>query len=138
MRVLLLEDDDHLRYTFRAALLQQDHAVTASANIAEAEDALLNQRPDVAILDLMVGNETSLPVADLTAVVSPNTEIIFVTGSGLFPHAELFHLQASVAAVLRKPVDIQHLIEIVSHIYRHPKPRMSHSDLRNAAGMAYS
>lgn len=121
MRVLLLEDDEHLRYTFSAAFMQHGFDVTASASIADAETSLLNQRPDVAVLDLMIGDETSLAVADLTALLSPSTEIIFVTGSGMFPHAELFHLQTSVAAVLRKPVDITQLIEIVSHIDRHPK-----------------
>jgi len=80
----------------------------------------LNQRPHVAVLDLMIGNETSLPIAHLMAVLSPKTEIIFVTGSGMFPHAELFNVPASVAAVLRKPVNIEQLIEVVSHIDRHP------------------
>lgn len=136
MRILLLEDNEYLRYTFSAALLQHGFDVTASDSIPEAENALLDQRPDVAVLDLMIGDETSLAVAELAAVLSPKTEIIFVTGSGMFPHAELFDLQVPVAAVLRKPVDIAHLVEIVSHIDRHPKSGMINSDLHTGGQTA--
>ena len=125
MRVLILEDDGNLRYTFAVAFSQQGHDVTQAACLQDAERALLENRPDVAVLDLMIGDQNSIDIASLLALLSPKTEIIFVTGSCKFPNAELFQLVAPVAAVLRKPVDVQHLVDLVSHIQTHrvPEPR---------------
>ncbi len=121
MHILLLEDDHAMRYTFSIELRRQGFDVTEAGNLQAAETALLVHRPDVAVLDLMIGREVSLNLAGLLALLSPGTETIFVTGSDMFPNAELFQMNIPVAAVLRKPVDLRQLTELLHHIDQHPR-----------------
>lgn len=128
MDVLLLEDDDALRYTYAEALELRGDCVREAASVEDAEHVLLATRPDIAVLDLLVGSENSIGIANLLAFMSPKTEIIFVTGSSMFPHAELHQMHPKVAAVLRKPVDLLQLTELVSHI--EGRPRIPSADQR--------
>lgn len=123
MKILVLEDDEALRYTFSFSLSQQGFSVTEAPTLQAAERSLLAQRPDVAILDLMIGGQDSLGIANLLALLSPRTETIFVTGSNRFPNAELFQMNNYVAAVLRKPVDVRNLVDLIWHLGRCPRSK---------------
>jgi len=118
MRILLLEDDGPLRYTYREALSQAGFDVYATDNLYDARNHIMSARPEVAILDLVIGRELSLDVAGLVNFMSPETEVVMVTGTQRFPSAELFDMKVEVAMVLRKPVDLYELIEVVRHIER--------------------
>ena len=120
MQVLIVEDDCALRYTFSFALEQQGHSITQAATLQDAAHALWHLKPQVAVLDLMLGKQHSLDFASELAIRSPGIEIVYVTGSGMFPNAEFYQMQLPIAAVLRKPVDLVQLIEVVSHIARNP------------------
>lgn len=123
MRVLLVEDDDELRYAFATALKQHGISTLGVASVPAALHVLSGFKPHVALLDLILGDQTSLDLAGQLAVRSPDTEIVYVTGSDLFPHAEFFQMHLPIAAVLRKPVDLLQLVELVSHIARNPSSR---------------
>ncbi|MCH2164390.1 MAG: response regulator [Marinovum sp.] len=116
MKILLLEDDVALRFMFKEALESFGHDVIATGTIEAASEAISMHRPPLIILDLMIDGEMSVDLAGLAEVASPNCEVIFVTGSGMFPNAELFDLNVKTSSVLRKPVDIHHLGSLVDHI----------------------
>jgi DNA-binding NtrC family response regulator len=113
--ILLLEDDLGLQFTFRAALEEQGHDVITASNCAEAIKALQVHKPDVLILDLMVGSEISINVASFAAYKLPDTEVVYVTGSSLFSQGELFELSRNIRWVLRKPVPLRELTSMVQH-----------------------
>lgn len=136
MQILLLEDDCALRYTFSSALEKQGHSVTQAATLLEATCALRHMKPHVAVLDLMLGSRHSLDLASELAIRSPRTEIVYVTGSGMFPYAEFYQMQLPIAAVLRKPVDLKQLIEVISHIARNPYDDSAKDGVRYAIDAA--
>lgn len=116
VKVLLLEDDTGIRFTFNQALQGAGYDVTAVSSCAEAISALSKSSPDVLVLDLKIGEEMSLPVADYAAMSCPDTPVVYITGSRLFAGGELFGLSRNIRWVLRKPVELPDLLSMVDHL----------------------
>ncbi|MEO0400771.1 MAG: response regulator [Pseudomonadota bacterium] len=114
--VLLLEDDPGLQFTFGEALRDAGYVVRAVSNNEEAMQELRRSTPDVLLLDLMIGGGMSTDVANYAVYAAPDAEVIFMTGSGLFPKGELFAMSHNARLVLRKPVDLRELTTMVSHV----------------------
>lgn len=60
VRVLLVDDEANLREPLAEYLARQGFAVTAAASAAEARARLLNENPDIALLDIMMPGEDGL------------------------------------------------------------------------------
>ncbi|MEO0667057.1 MAG: response regulator [Pseudomonadota bacterium] len=114
--VLVLEDDAGLRFAFSEALEDAGHQVLPAADPDAAIAFLKRQVPDVLLLDLMIGGSYSTDVANYAAFAAPNAHVVYVTGSGLFPKGELFDMCQNARLILRKPVDLRELTDLVSHI----------------------
>ncbi len=119
--VLLLEDDEGLRFTFAMALKDMGYNVISAANCDDAIDAISDTAPNVIILDLKIGSGTSLNVADYAEMKYPNTPVVYVTGSGMFPRGELFSYNDNTRWVLRKPVNLIDLVSMVDHVAETPR-----------------
>lgn len=114
--VLVLEDDPGLRLVFAEALRRQGDHVDEVSSCAEAIAFLRCARPSLVVLDLKIGAELSLPVADYAALRYPQLPVLCVTGCGMFAHGELFALSPNISCVLRKPVSIQDFRSTVQHM----------------------
>lgn len=114
--VLLLEDDPGLSFTFSEALKEDGCDVTAVSSCAEAVSILQTARPDLIILDLHIGSEDSINVASFAAYKVPTTPVLYITGSRLFTHGELFDMGNNIRWVLRKPVSLPDLKSMVGHM----------------------
>ncbi|MEM8655567.1 MAG: response regulator [Pseudomonadota bacterium] len=114
--VLVLEDDPGLQFTFSEALEDAGHEVHIASNNEQAMNTLRRCDPDVLLLDLMVAGGLSTDVANYAGYSAPDAEVIFVTGSGLFPKGELFAMSGNARMVLRKPVDLSELTTMVNHV----------------------
>lgn len=114
--VLLLEDDIGVRFTFSMALQEAGYTVTAVTSCSEAISALTGMPFDVLVLDLKIGEEMSLPVADYAALLRPDIPVVYITGSRLFSGGELFTLSRNIRWVLRKPVNLSDLLSMVDHV----------------------
>ncbi len=114
--VLVLEDDPSLQFAFSEALKDAGHTVFAEAHADKAIEQIRRRAPDILLLDLMVDGTYSTCVADYAAFAAPQAHVIYVTGSGLFPKGELFDMSTNTRWVLRKPVNITELTDMVDHI----------------------
>lgn len=114
-RVLLLEDDDDLRFTYGEAIKACGCELVSVGTCAEALRTLQVFKPDVLICDLMIGSETSINVANLALYAVPEAEVIFITGTGLFPQGELFQISHNMRWLLRKPVKLRELQDVLLH-----------------------
>ena len=95
---------------------EDGHTSYATGKIQTAATILIHKSPDLLLLDLMIGGQNSIQIADLAAYKIPNAEVIYVTGSNKFPHGELFELSRNTSWVLRKPVDFFELKFMIAHI----------------------
>lgn len=101
LHILIVEDQILIALDLEATLTDAgaDSVITSSSQ----SDGLLQielRKPDVAILDVSLGDETSLPVAE--ALLSQNVPFVFATGYGedgiIPPHLSAF-------PVVTKPYD---------------------------------
>ncbi|MCB4456214.1 response regulator [Leisingera sp. McT4-56] len=116
VKVLLLEDDAGVRFTFSMALQDAGYDVRPVSSCAEAIAALADFEPGILILDLKIGEETSLPVADYAALLRPDIPVVYITGSRLFTGGELFGLSRNIRWVLHKPVNLTDLLSMVDYV----------------------
>lgn len=114
--ILLLEDDSALQFVMREALSGEGHVVHVASDNDSAMKVLRRTTPDVLLLDLMIGGGLSTDVANYAVYSAPHSAVIFMTGSGLFPNGELFRMTRNARWVLRKPVDIDELNTMISHV----------------------
>jgi light-regulated signal transduction histidine kinase (bacteriophytochrome) len=112
LAVLLVEDQILIAMDVEAILEEAGVArVTTAGTIAEAQAALSAGRPDVAILDVNLGQTTSIPLAD--ALARLQIPFAFATGYGdaaVIPDAH------RAAPLLRKPYDAAALVACLARL----------------------
>ena len=64
-RVLVVDDEAAIRRTLSLLLTKAGHEVTESENIAAARQILDDWRPDLAIIDLRIGNDSGISLIEL-------------------------------------------------------------------------
>lgn len=114
-KVLVLEDDPGLQFVLREALVTAGHTVYVASDNETAVNVLRRHKPDVLLLDLLIGGGLSTDVANYAGYSAPDAAVIFMTGSGLFPKGELFGMTQNARWVLRKPVNIEELTTLIAH-----------------------
>ncbi len=110
--ILLLEDQMLIAMDIEASLAERGYsAVTTTNSVREALVVLERQRPDVAILDINLGETTSLPVAE--ALKRLSVPFIFATGYG-----EGTSIPEGFADVpiVRKPYDIAAVVAALAGV----------------------
>jgi len=120
--VLIAEDDDTTRRSLAALLGRAGYSVTAAANGREALDALRGrQRPDLILLDL------TMPVLDGWQFLQQRRQdpalaaipVVVISGAAE-PGQQADSL--GVAALLRKPVELDGLMRVVRGCVTKQKP----------------
>ncbi|MGB0661619.1 MAG: response regulator [Mangrovicoccus sp.] len=117
MNILIVEDDPNLRKLWALVFEERDHRVWSVEMVSDAGRLLTQHCFDLVLLDLYLGRETGLEVAALAHQENPACRIVVVTGSSVFPNGELFEMAPGIASVLRKPVDIEHLVAVCDHAH---------------------
>ncbi|RYE80936.1 MAG: hybrid sensor histidine kinase/response regulator [Myxococcales bacterium] len=118
-RIMLVEDNADVRETLQDFLQLSGHEVTFAEDGPSAVDALLRERPDVALVDI------GLPVLDGYGVVKAVRELapdlttffIAITGYGR-PRDRELALEAGFHEHLVKPVDTARLLQLIDDLHR--------------------
>jgi len=118
MDILILEDDSTLGQLYVETLEESGHYPVLARRNSEAIALLANQAYDLVICDLIIGCDSTLPVLKFVRQTAPDTGVILVTGTGLFPRGELHCAGAEVSYRLQKPVRIDDLAALVAHFDR--------------------
>ena len=119
--ILLIEDDLSTAEMLRPALENEGYRVHHASATSSAE-ALAQLRPDLLVIDLAPGGQTSSwevvrDVADRS--VSPGLPIIVYGGDGAFVAQEDVRTYARATAVLARPVRLDTLLPVVSNALSH-------------------
>ena len=75
-KVLIVDDEPHIRRLIQAALARADYAAVEAANARETMDQLRRERPDVVLLDLGLPDRDGLELVPLIKAQSDATLII--------------------------------------------------------------
>ncbi len=99
--ILIVEDDPFIAMDMEYAFEQAGYTVVGPVDdVASALDALTNNDVNFACLDYNLGNETSVPVAEILG--EKNIPFVFATG---YPGALARDLGIEACRVLPKPVE---------------------------------
>jgi ActR/RegA family two-component response regulator len=112
-RVLFVDDEPNIRLTLPAILQMHGFEVTTTATVAEALQAMQNQRFDVLLADLNIGQPgDGFTVVSAMRRTQPEALTFILTGFPAFETA-LEAIRAQVDDYLVKPANIKQLVEMI-------------------------
>lgn len=84
LRVLVVDDHDIVQWGFRLLLERQPWVETclAASTGADAVAEAKRVKPDVALIDLILGGESGAEVCEELRVASPQTRLLLISGAG--------------------------------------------------------
>jgi DNA-binding NtrC family response regulator len=111
-RILLVEDDDELRYAYATHLSANGFLVEEAGDMALAHKRFGATRPDVAILDFRLPDGTALDLLPRFKELEPTVPIIVLTGFGSM-ELGVSLIKSGAEQCLAKPVEASALLMIV-------------------------
>ncbi len=121
MNVLVVEDDPNLATLWGTALEDAGHDALMVDTETAALTTLQKHPHDLVILDLCMQGRNTLGVATLATYRNPSCKVVIVSGSAEYSRRALFAMSPAVAATLRKPVDIEDLLEVCEAVGRNER-----------------
>lgn len=118
MDVLVVEDDPNLSALWGEVLETAGHDVLQVETEAEALALLQRQPFDLVVLDLCLNGRNALGAATFATYRNPSCKVVLVSGSAEYSRKALFASSPAVAATLRKPVDIEDLVNVCRAVGR--------------------
>jgi DNA-binding NtrC family response regulator len=115
LRVLLVDDDDAIRSSFRDVLLDAGHEVLDASDGAEALALIEQHAFDVAICDVCLPKVDGLTVFRRLRQDAPQTVVILMTGHADV-HDAVASLQEGAADYVTKPVAGDALMMRIDHV----------------------
>ena len=117
VQVLIADDELLLRESLRAALLEEELDVSTAESGAEAWRLFQDERPEVVLLDLVLGDADGLELLQRMRALAPETKIILISAHG--------SIEKAVAAMklggydfIKKPFDLEEILAAVKNAAR--------------------
>src|SRR5438270_1496424 len=111
-RVLLVEDDEELRFAYAAHLKDSGCPVEEAGDLPAAQKRFESTRPDVAVLDFRLPGGTALDLLPKFKELEPGVPIIVLTGFGSM-ELGVSLIRSGAEQCLAKPVEASALLMIV-------------------------
>ena len=111
-RILLVEDDDELRYAYVTHLTANGFQIEEARDMAAAHKKFTAMRPDVAVLDFRLPDGTALDLLPQFKELEPAVPIIVLTGFGSM-ELGVSLIKSGAEQCLAKPVEPSALLMIV-------------------------
>jgi DNA-binding NarL/FixJ family response regulator len=85
LRVLVVDDHDVVQWGFRLLLERQSwvERCLAASSGAEAVQVCRKVKPEVALVDMLLGTESGAEVCEEIHQVSPDTRVLLISGAGV-------------------------------------------------------
>jgi len=111
-RILIAEDDDHLRIFLARGLQRAGHIVESVGDGSAALELALNANFDLLLADVVMPGLDGIELARRVAERQPGIRIMFITGfAAVAMHDDGF--SGRRPRILAKPFHLRHLIEEV-------------------------
>ena len=117
LRLLVIDDEIDLLHTIVEVLKLKFKKVEMASSGKEALERLNDTTFDVVLTDLGMPEMSGWEVAKNLKAANPSTKVIIVTGWGMYAEEELANHEQYVDAILTKPYDLQHLLNIIESTY---------------------
>jgi len=115
VKIVVVDDDPDVRNSFVELLSSRGWEVVAYESGRDFLQQIEDDAPHCVVIDLRLPDMSGLDVQAELAARSIGVPLIFVSGSAR-PQEEQRALAQGAVAMLAKPVDAEHLIELVRHV----------------------
>ena len=114
-RILIIEDDEIVRFTLREILESADHEVTETENGLEANGLHDAHAFDLIITDIVMPEKEGFETIRDLKKDDPNVPIIAISGGGRFKTDAYTKIAEDLGAMhaLKKPFDDDQLLKLV-------------------------
>lgn len=117
MRTLLLIDDEpNIHFTAAQVFGDQPIRLLSAHTGHDAVELVKEERPEVALLDIRLGQESGLDLFDEIRRIDPKLLVIFITGHGTADTA-IEAMKLGAFEYLVKPLDFTRLREVVAQAF---------------------
>jgi len=135
--ILVVDDDQNLTVALKTLLTHNGNVVDV-VHTATAAKAILEHRMfDLVITDLRVSDESGLDVIETVKTVSPDTEVIMITGYGSIDTA-IEAIRRGAVDYLTKPFEDAELLIVVEKALDQKRMKNELKHLRKAFAESYS
>lgn len=116
-RILLIDDNQHLRKSVKLLLEENNFEVILASNITQAVNHLMSQTPDLIILDIMIPNQNGYNLINYihSKYYKFLIPIIILTAKGLTSD-RIKGYNLGCSAYLSKPFDPNELMSIINNL----------------------
>ena len=122
VKLLFVDDEESIRITLSAILLQKGYEVQTAASVSEAVAFINQEKFDVLISDLNIGQPgDGFTVVSVMRRVQPDAVTFILTGFPDFESA-LKAIRSQVDDYLTKPADIPMLVAMLEHKLANRQP----------------
>jgi len=109
MKILIVDDDENIRFIFSKVL--QDYCIKTATNGLEAFEISISWNPDLILMDIRMPKMSGIEAATKIKNINKNQKII---GISAYSEIETEHLENNpFTTFLRKPISINQLREEV-------------------------
>ncbi|MBZ0268001.1 sigma-54 dependent transcriptional regulator [bacterium] len=115
--VLVIDDEAGVRTTLRRALEEEGFRVATAESARAGLKCAEEERPDVAVVDLKLGDASGLDVLRDLKELSPSTVTIMISAYGDVP-AVVQAMKLGADDYVRKPYDLDEMVRCVSQTLR--------------------
>ena len=126
-RIVIVEDDPDQRSNYVDAIIKKGYEVTAYSNRREALDGFESNLPDLAILDIILGDEVDAGFEICRDLLfrSPTLPVIFLT-ERIAEIDKISGLRLGAWDYLPKPISLDYLAERISSLLRINEARVQY------------
>ncbi|MCC7498748.1 MAG: sigma-54-dependent Fis family transcriptional regulator [Bryobacterales bacterium] len=135
-RILVVDDDESLRWVTQAQLQQSGYVVDTAASGPQALERIRDAAPDMVITDLMMPGMSGVELLKVMKAAYPEILVILVTAFGTVETA-VEAMKAGAYDYITKPVNMDELRLVVSRGLEHLALRDEVRSLRSSLNKKY-
>jgi DNA-binding NtrC family response regulator len=117
VQVLIVDDEPLIRQSVKAALVDEGFQAGEAASGAEALRRFQEERPDVVILDLRLGDADGLDVLRRIRHEAPDVKVVLVTAHGSIENA-VAAMKLGAYDFIKKPFELDEIVAAVRNAAR--------------------
>jgi two-component system response regulator RegA len=112
---LVVDDDEVFCSVLSRALERRGFAVASALSVEQARQQIARKRPDCAVVDLRIGNDSGLSLVRELAALSPPARSVVLTGYGSIATA-VEAIKLGAVQYLTKPVEVDEILTALQHM----------------------
>ncbi len=112
-KLLIIDDEELIRLSLSEGMKDYGYLVDDAKNIQEATEKVLSFRPDVALIDLKLGSEDGLELAEKIKALDDYVEVIMMTAYGDIRTA-IDAIKRGASDFLKKPLDLEEMNVVIT------------------------